>query len=120
VWAQSLLGAGGAALPAHGAAGGGTRAPRCHRRGPGRRRPAQLLARTGAARRRHPTLARAERPEQRCSATGASVLGAGPGRGVLLPPSLPPSILRPAQWLCRPCPPPSAWLGPGRRLLDHE
>ena len=48
------------------------------------------LGRPGAA-----TLpqARAERPEQRCSATGAPVLGAGPGRGVLLPPSLLPSCV---------------------------
>ena len=51
-----------------------------------------------------------------CSATGAPVL-AGTRRPA---PSLPSSILRPAQWLCRPCPPPAAWRGPGRRLLDTK
>ena len=101
------------------AAGGGTGAPPCHRRGPGRRRPAQLLARTGAARRRHPTAGAGR-------AAGATLLchrraGVGGRPGPRRPaPSLPPSILRPAQWLCRPCPPPAAWRGPGRRLLDTK
>jgi hypothetical protein len=72
------------------------------------------LGRPGAA-----TLpqARAERPELLCHRRAGVGGRPGPRRPA---PSLPPSILRPAQWLCRPCPPPAAWRGPVRRLLDTK
>jgi len=94
----------GAACPLGGPVDwGGPAAPPCHRRGPGRRRHAQLQASATGADWGAATLplARAGRAEHR---RRTPVLGAAASCSVAMPP----------------CPPPAAWRWPGRRLLGNK